>query len=45
MRKILFSFMFFFGGLASEISQPTGRPCPLPSTHAARLAQRPGVRP
>ncbi|SDO70130.1 hypothetical protein SAMN05216303_102128 [Rhodoferax sp. OV413] len=34
MRRLLFSLAFFFGGLASEIGQPAGRPCAVPSSHA-----------
>ena len=36
MRKLLFSLLFFFGGLASELGQSAGRPCAVPSSHNAR---------
>lgn len=42
MRKLLFSLFFLFGGLASELSQPAGRPCAVPSANAAPPPRRRG---
>jgi hypothetical protein len=45
MRRWLFSLLFLFGGLASEISQPTGRPCGVPSANAGLPPRRRGALP
>ncbi|MES2609715.1 MAG: hypothetical protein V4679_05705 [Pseudomonadota bacterium] len=45
MRRWLFSLLFLFGGLASELAQPAGRPCAVPSANALPPARRRGALP